>query len=296
MNRLFQFIIRKMDARCRAWEDRSASGRPVPDDIQEDLDIPFQGAEGVPLAVDIFRAKSRDLRPLPVVVMIHGGGLMVGTRKMSRPFCENLAAKGFLVFAPEYRRITEANMFQEIGDLVTAFSFVSGMLSEYGGDPDQVTVVSESAGSFLSVYTVAAMGSPVLREVFGLSSAPLQVRALACFCGMFYTTRRDLPGLFYPRYLVGRKRKDASFMRYMNPEFPEIADSLPPVFLVGSDADFLKSYTKRFAAALRGAGHPCTLVYYEDNKELTHAFPALKPDLPESRNVLDQLVEWIAGI
>jgi acetyl esterase/lipase len=82
----------------------------------------------------------------------------------------------------------------------------------------------------------------------------------------------------------------------MNPEFPEIADSLPPVFLVGSDADFLKSYTKRFAAALRGAGHPCTLVYYEDNKELTHAFPALKPDLPESRNVLDQLVEWIAGI
>ena len=296
MNRLFQFIIGKMDARCRAWEDRSASGRPIPDDIQEDLDIPFQGAEGVPLAVDIFRAKSRDLRPLPVVVMIHGGGLMVGTRKMSRPFCENLAAKGFLVFAPEYRRITEANMFQEIGDLVTAFSFVSGMLSEYGGDPDQVTVVSESAGSFLSVYTVAAMGSPVLREVFGLSSAPLQVRALACFCGMFYTTRRDLPGLFYPRYLVGRKRKDASFMRYMNPEFPEIADSLPPVFLVGSDADFLKSYTKRFAAALRGAGHPCTLVYYENNKELTHAFPALKPDRPESRNVLDQLVEWIAGI
>ena len=276
MNRLFQFIIGKMDARCRAWEDRSASGRPIPDDIQEDLDIPFQGAEGVPLAVDIFRAKTRDLRPLPVVVMIHGGGLMVGTRKMSR--------------------ITEANMFQEIGDLVTAFSFVSGMLSEYGGDPDQVTVVSESAGSFLSVYTVAAMGSPVLREVFGLSSAPLQVRALACFCGMFYTTRRDLPGLFYPRYLVGRKRKDASFMRYMNPEFPEIADSLPPVFLVGSDADFLKSYTKRFAAALRGAGHPCTLVYYKDNKELTHAFPALKPDLPESRNVLDQLVEWIAGI
>ena len=92
--------------------------------------------------------------------MIHGGGLMVGTRKMSRPFCENLAAKGFLVFAPEYRRITEADMFQEIGDLYTALSFVSGMLAEYGGDPDQVTVVSESAGSFLSVYTVASLSSP----------------------------------------------------------------------------------------------------------------------------------------
>ena len=269
MNRLFQFIIRKMDARCRVWEAGLESGRRIPDDIQEYLDIPFQGAEGVPLAVDIFRAKTRDLRPLPVVVMIHGGGLMVGTRK-------------------------EADMFQEIGDLYTALSFVSGMLAEYGGDPDQVTVVSESAGSFLSVYTVASLSSPALREAFGLPDGSLQVRALACFCGMFYAARRDLPGLFYPRYLVGKKRKDASFMRYMNPECSEVAGSLPPVFLAGSDADFLKGYTKRFAAALRSAGHSCRLVYYRDNKALTHSFPALKPDLPESREILDQLVEWIA--
>ena len=61
-------------------------------------------------------------------------------------------------------------------------------------------------------------------------------------------------------------------------------------------ADFLKDNTKRYTAALRRAGHPCKLVYYEDNRKLTHAFPALKPELPESRNVLDQLVEWIAAV
>lgn len=295
MNRLFQLIIRKMDARCRAWETRSASGRRIPDDVQEYPDKPFEGAEGVPLAVDIFRAKTRDLRPLPVVVMIHGGGLMVGTRKMSRLFCENLAARGFLVFAPEYRRITETDAFREIGDVTAALSYISGILEEYGGDPDRVTVVSESAGSFLSVYAVASMNSPALRKAFGLPDVSLQVRALACFSGMFYTTHRDLPGLFYPRYLYGKRRKDASFMRYMDPESPDVTDPLPPVFLAGSKADFLRSYTKRYAAALQRAGHPCRLVYYEDNKELTHAFPALKPDLPESREILDQLVEWIAS-
>ena len=113
---------------------------------------------------------------------------------------------------------------------------------------------------------------------------------------MFYTTRKDPIGLVYPRYLFGEKRKDSSFLRYMNPECAEVMEHLPPVFLAGSDADFLKGYTKRYAAALRRAGHPCKLLYYEDNKELTHAFPALKPELPESRNVLDQLVEWIAAI
>ena len=255
--------------------------------------MPFQGAGGVPLAVDIFRAKAPEPRPLPVVIMIHGGGLVVGTRKMSRTFCENLAEQGFLVFAPEYRRMTETDVFQEMEDVLAAFSFISGKLAEYGGDPDRVVVVSESAGSYLSVYTVAALGSGTLRTAFGLPPVALRVRALACFSGFFYTTRRDAAGLAYSRNLYGDRRKDPSFIRYMDPENPEVMEHLPPVFLVGSEADFLRNYTKRYAEALREAGHPCTLIYYEDNKELTHAFPALKPGMPESKDVLDKLVKWM---
>jgi len=292
MNPFLRFVIRKMDSRCRAGEARSEAVHQSPDGVQEYPDVPFQGAEA-PLAMDVFRAKCREPRLLPVIVMVHGGGLVVGTRKMSRTFCENLAEQGFLVFAPEYRRLTETDVFQEIEDLAAAFSFIAGRLREYGGDPDRVTVVSESAGSFLSVYTVAALGSPVLQEVFGLPPVSLRVCALACFSGLFYTTRKDVVGLAYARNLYGNRRKDPSFLRFMNPECPEVMEQLPPVFLVGSDADFLRNNTRRYAAALREAGHPCTLIYYEDNKKLTHAFPALKPGIPESKDVLDKLVKWM---
>ena len=293
MNPLLRFAVRELDSKCQAVEARSEADHRIPEGVQEYPDVPFQGAGGVPLAVDIFRAECPESRPLPVVVMIHGGGLVVGTRKLSRTFCENLAQQGFLVFAPEYRRVTETDVFQEMEDVLAAFSFVSDHLKEYGGDPDRVTVVSESAGSFLSVFAIAAMGSPVLRAVFRLSSASsLRVRALACFSGLFYTARKDVVGLAYGRNLYGDRRKDPSFIRYMNPECPDVMEQLPPVFLVGSDADFLKNNTKRYAAALRAAGHPCTLIYYEDNRELTHAFPALKPEIPESRDVLEKLVKW----
>ena len=297
MNPVLQYVIREMDARCAAFEAGSEAGHQIPDGVEDYLDVPFQGAGGFSLAVDIFRAKDRGSRPLPVVIMVHGGGLVVGTRKLSRTFCENLAERGFLVFAPEYRLVPEADALEEIGDIFAAFAFVSGALEEYGGDPERVAVVSESAGSFLSVYAVAAVSSPVLREAFGLPSAPpLRIRALACFCGLFYTARRDGVGLAYAGNIYGGKKKDKSFMRLMNPECPEVMDSLPPVFLVGSAADFLKGYTKRYAAALRRANHPCELVYYKDSKALTHAFPALKPELPESRAVLDRLVEWFFSI
>ena len=292
MNPLLQSAVRKMDKKCQNLEADSEAGHRIPDEVLEDLDIPYQGAEGVPLAADIFRPKDRGLCPLPVVVMIHGGGLVVGTRKMSRTFCEKLAMRGFLVFTPDYRKATETDVFHEIGDVVAAFSFVSGKLGEYGGDPDRVIVVSESAGSFIALYAVAAMGSPALRKLFGLSVAPLRVRMLACFSGLFYTARKDPVGLVYARNLFGKKRKDKTFIRYMNPENPEVMEQLPPVFLAGSDADFLKDYTKRYADALRKAGHPCELVYFENNKKLTHAFPALKPDLPESGKVIDQMLDW----
>ena len=296
MNSLLQLAIREMDRKCEIREAGSEANHQIPDGIQEYLDVPFQGAGGVPLAVDIFQAAGRNLRPLPVVIMIHGGGLVVGTRKLSRTFCENLASLGFLVFAPEYRRATETDVFQEIGDVTAALSFVAESLLEYGGDPDCVAVVSESAGSFLAVYALAAQGSPVLREAFGLPAASLRVHALACFSGFFYTARRDAPGLVYARNLYKEKRFDPVLMQYMNPECPEVMDHLPPLFLAGSEADFLHSYTTRYAEALRRAGHPCELAYYTGNAELTHAFPALKPDLPESRDVLDKLVKWILEI
>ncbi len=294
MNSLLKFALQRFDARSAAQEAKLEAEHRIPESVEEFLDIPFRGAEGNLLAVDIFRPKERGTGPLPVVIMVHGGGLVVCTRKISRTFCENLVERGFLVFAPEYRRVPEADALEEIGDVFSAFSFISGVLRKYGGDPDRVAVASESAGSFLSVYAVAASNSPVLREVFGLPPAPsLHIRALACFSGMFYTSRKDGVGLVYSRNIYGEKHKDPAFMQYMDPEHPEVTNNLPPVFLVGSDADFLNDYTKRYANALQQAGHPSKLVYYSDNKELTHAFPALKPELPESRDVRERLAEWL---
>ncbi len=292
MNLLLKLVTRAMDGKCQDWEAKSEACHRVPGDVEEFLDVAFDGAGGTPLKVDIFRPKEHDHSGLPVLIMIHGGGLVVGSRKLSRTFCENLAEKGFLVFAPEYRLATETDAISEIGDVYSALSFVSDHLEEYGGDPDQVAVASESAGSFLAIYAVAAINSSLLRETFGLKELSLHVCGLACFSGMFYTTRRDVLRLTYAGTIYGKRKKDPSFMQLMNPECPEVMNHLPPMFIVGSDKDFLKSYTKRYANALRDAGHPCEFIYYENNKELNHAFPALKPDLPESREVMEKLIVW----
>ena len=110
---------------------------------------------------------------------------------------------------------------------------------------------------------------------------------------MFYTNQRDPLGLFYADALYGKKLTDPSFMQLMDPECPEVMGHLPPMFLVSSDADILKNYTKRYISALREAEHPCEFLYYRGNRELDHAFPTMKPYLTESQEVLEKLIDWL---
>ena len=268
---------------------------PNPEGLEIIPDVPYAGPDGSALAADIYRPAGNHER-LPVVVMVHGGGLFAGNRKIDIAFCQALAGKGYLVFSIEYRLIDETDGCGEISDVNAGLSFVSKRLSAYGGDPRRVCVMAESAGAFLSVYAAAMANSSELADRIGGVPAELPIRALVCFSGMFYTTRPDLIGLVYRSALYGSHRKDKEYMRRMNPEHTDVISNLPPMLLTSSRGDFLRSYTLRYAKALRKNGHPCELLYCRRDKNLTHAFPSLQPYLPKSAEVLDNILQWLDSI
>lgn len=260
------------------------------------LDQPYGSEDTAELAADIYRPAHRTERSgrLPVVMLVHGGGLFAGSRKNNRLFCELIARRGFLVYALEYRHIDEADAFGEISDICAGFSFVSGSLEQYGGDPDRIFLMGESAGAFLSVYAAAAVNSWEIRGLLGCDvPAQMKIRGLLCFSGMFYTTRRDMIGMVYKKDLYGARSRDRAFLEYMVPTNPEVLSNLPPLLLTSSGADFLKKHTLRFAKEAQAAEHSCELLYYPKGRQLTHAFISLKPMLPESREALREVCAWM---
>lgn len=293
------FVLRRLAASARAHDAMLAKqgivNSPASADVEAFPDFPYSGQDGAPLAADVYRQKNSS-GLLPVAVMVHGGGLFAGNRKINRVFCEKLAGIGFLVFSLDYRTIDKADACAEISDLCAGFSFVADKLAEYGGDPQRVCVVAESAGAFLSVYATAASNAPSLAALIGCVPGTLRVKALVCFSGMFYTIRADLIGAVYRSALYGARRRDRAFMSRMNPEHAEVMSNLPPILLTSSRGDFLKRYTLRYAKALRKAGHPCKLLYYEDGRKLPHAFPSLNPLLPESAEALETIRAWLADL
>ncbi len=294
MNFILKYLSTSGKAMMSKVISTQADEHPLPDDLELIEDLAYQSADGASLGTDVYRPKDAAAGPLPVAVFVHGGGLFVGSRKAYRNYAELLAQRGYVVFLLSYRLIDEADGPQEIGDVCAGLSYVKAHAAEYGGDLSRVLLIGESAGGFLGLYATALCdkNSAYLRETLGIEAPELAIRGLACFGGMFYTSRFDPLGLTYRRSLYGERMKNEAFMELINPEDPRVESRLPPVLLVTSKADFLMHYTMRLNEAFVKAGHDHRLIYYPTGKELTHAFPSLQPGLPQSGEVMYELDAW----
>ena len=114
----------------------------------------------------------------PVMVWIHGGGFVVGSGSEPRYDGTRLAARGVVVVTlnhrlnalgflahPELTAESERRASGNYGmlDLVAALQWVRGNIAAFGGDPDQVTIAGESAGS---EAVSALMASPLSKGLF----------------------------------------------------------------------------------------------------------------------------------
>lgn len=121
-------------------------------------------------------AKSGD--KLPVVVWIYGGAFNVGSASSPIYSGEKLAGKGVIYVAPNYRLgvfgfLAHPELTAETGrhasgnwgflDQVAALQWVQRNVGSFGGDPANVTLVGQSAGS-MSINNLQA--SPLARGLF----------------------------------------------------------------------------------------------------------------------------------
>jgi para-nitrobenzyl esterase len=113
----------------------------------------------------------------PVLVVFHGGGFAAGSASEGRTDGEWFARQGIVVVAPNYRLgvfgfLAHPELSKESGgrgsgnygmlDQAAALEWVKANVAAFGGDPGNVTVNGESAGS-LSVS--ALMASPLTKSL-----------------------------------------------------------------------------------------------------------------------------------
>jgi para-nitrobenzyl esterase len=130
------------------------------------------------LYLDVWTPARSAAEKLPVMVWIHGGGFQAGSASEPRQDGGRLARRGVVVVGINYRLgvfgfLAHPALTKESGrgasgdyglmDQVAALQWVRDNIAAFGGDPGNVTIFGESAGSFA---VSALMASPLARDLF----------------------------------------------------------------------------------------------------------------------------------
>ena len=152
---------------------RCAQGRVFPDMVFQD-----SGPSEDCLFLNVYTpADATDASKLPVMFWIHGGGYSGGASSEPRHNGDFLPLKGVVLVTINYRLgvfgfLATEDLAKEAGgaagnyglmDMVSALHWVRDNIKNFGGDPDNVTIFGESAGSF-AVSTL--MASPMSQGLF----------------------------------------------------------------------------------------------------------------------------------
>ena len=247
------------------------------------------------LSMDVYKPVGEVKEPLPIILDVHGGGLIAGRKEQNRNLGIQLARRGYIVFIPDYRLVPETDIFGQISDILDALAVIEAKAAEFGGNIEKLFVTADSAGAFLASMAVASLHHPAemqpvirrLERYIPQKVQALRVTAMGFQSGMFYLYKGQV-GLLANNYMQKGWRNE-KYASYIRPEY--YCKLLPPCFLCSGKGDFLKGQTKHYVKLLK-ANHKYHQFVFCNVKEADHAFAALHPETAWGQMAHDEMLAF----
>jgi acetyl esterase/lipase len=125
--------------------------------------IRFAQPDGVPLSMDIYRPPQ--VGKYPALVVIYGGSWRSGTPTQNSDFSRYMAARGYTVFAIDYRHAPLHRFPAHLDDVRTALAFIRQHAAEYEADIERMALLGRSAGGHLAMLAAYQPDAMPVRAV-----------------------------------------------------------------------------------------------------------------------------------
>lgn len=202
---------------------------------------------------------------LPVLVYLHGGGLVMGSNHSFEPLARELAhASGAAVVAVEYRLAPESPPPAQFDDAYAATEWVAAHAAELNLDVKRLAVVGDSAGGSLAAAVALAArdhsGPQICAQVLLYPGLDRDMGAPSI------TAMPDAPLLSHADIVYMHELVDRSGGSprdpYQVPAYATDLSGLPPAIVVTGACDPIRDWGERYAERLRDAGVQTTLTRY----------------------------------
>ncbi len=144
--------------------------------------------------MDIHSPQQESGEPRPILVFIHGGGFIQGFKNTNDEIYGNIgnyfARAGYVTVNASYRLAPQHQWPAGIEDMAMLVSWLAGHVEEYGGDPERIFLMGQSAGA----VHVAAY---VFNEDFHVNNGDDGVAGAILVSGIYSITGSDYDKAYY---------------------------------------------------------------------------------------------------
>lgn len=292
----YRFIFDKGGEKSNA-----ALEKYLPEGLTEALDLDYAPGDKDG-RLDLFYPTAMRGQRLPLVVWVHGGGLISGSKEQVRNYCKILAGKGFAVAAIDYSVAPGKRYPTPVRQANEALAFLLRQSSQYPIDTAKVFLAGDSGGSHIIAQLAAGINSAAYASLLGFQPATQAggIKGMILFCGPYDIRNAVMDGAaghFMTTVLwaySGKKNfqgdpyfETSNVLDYLNASFP-------PSFISAGNGDFLLPHSEALAKKLASLKVPADTLFFDK---------ALQPPLPheyqfnlENQNAqqaLDRVVTFI---
>lgn len=287
-------ILQSVWKQVGKMDNKRMSKQAFPDNVQEFNNLPYIDDGNSMHLLDVYRTGAVEQKQ-PIIIDIHGGGWMYGTKELNKNYCMHLSTLGFVVFNINYRLVPETTIDGQLRDVFSVLKWIGENCSRYGGDKSNIFLTGDSAGGNLSLLTALLNESEDEKKLFALEDTGVKFNAIGLTSPAVDLISSAAMGLIYPSVLLGDDYRNSPYYKYMNFELVYKDHILPPIYLVTSAGDFVRNHSRKLHKLITDnkSEH-----FYHDwcgdecSRSLPHVFSVLEPAWDESRITMYEMISY----
>ncbi|KAH8496278.1 hypothetical protein H0E87_019152 [Populus deltoides] len=231
--------------------------------------------------LDLYLPKNTD-GPKPVVAFVTGGAWIIGYKAWGSLLGQQLSERDIMVACIDYRNYPQGTMSDMVEDASEGISFVCNKVAEYGGDPNRVYLMGQSAGGHIAACALVEQAIKEAGEGGSTTWSVLQIKTYFGLSGGYnlfnlvdYFHSRGLYRSIFLSIMEGEEslRRFSPEVIVQDPNLKKAVSLLPPIVLFHGTADYSipADSSKSFAETLQSVGVRAESILY-DGKTHTDLF------------------------
>ncbi|XP_015074590.1 probable isoprenylcysteine alpha-carbonyl methylesterase ICMEL1 [Solanum pennellii] len=253
--------------------------------------------------LDLYLPKNMN-GPKPVVAFITGGAWIIGYKAWGSLLGQQLSERDIIVACIDYRNFPQGTISDMVKDASQGISFVCNKIAEYGGDPNRIYLMGQSAGAHIAT---CALLEQAIKETGAEPRASWSVSQIKTYFGLSggynilklvdHFHRRGLYRSIFLSIMEGEQglRQYSPELMAQDPKIKNAVSLLPPMVLFHGTADYSIpcDSSKSFADTLKALGVKAECILYEGK---THTDLFLQDPMRGGiDDMLDDLITLIHG-